>query len=68
LHAHYIAYPQDAKLALSGARPKMRGGRGNPLSRSDGNTSLAEPIACDVLNRLTSAVVNSMPPPVSRGI
>ena len=34
---------------------------GNPLSRSDANTGLAESLAYDALNRLTSATVNLSP-------
>jgi hypothetical protein len=45
----------------------MGGGRGNPRSRNDGN-NLSETFTCDALNRLTSAVVNLTPVPLSRAI
>jgi RHS repeat-associated protein len=37
---------------------------GNPLSRSDANTSMSETLAYDGLNRLTSATVNLSPAPL----
>jgi len=37
---------------------------GNPLSRSDANTSLSESFAYDALNRLTSSNVNLSPTPL----
>ena len=37
---------------------------GNPLSRADGNTGVAETFAYDTLNRLTSSSVNLSPTPL----
>ena len=37
---------------------------GNPLSRSDANTSMSETFAYDGLNRLTSPTVNLTPTPL----
>lgn len=39
---------------------------GNPLSRSDGNTNLAESFSYDALNRLTSATVSLSPTPLAK--
>jgi len=39
---------------------------GNPLSRSDANTSMAESFAYDALNRLTSSSVNLSPTPLTK--
>ena len=39
---------------------------GNPLSRSDANTSLSETFAYDGLNRLISATVNLTPTPLAK--
>jgi YD repeat-containing protein len=39
---------------------------GNPLSRSDANTSMSETFTYDGLNRLTSATVNLTPTPLAK--